>query len=107
MSDYDFFPFIKPSNVGSIEFPNFDTIMKGEPVKLPENTGIPEKKSVDISDIDIDFSKLKISKGRQSKNTNGYKQVELTKIGKELKKRGYAIDFKSKDELIDSIALLE
>jgi len=107
MSVYDFFPFIKPSNVGSIEFPDFNTIIKGENMELSENTRTPEKKSVDISDIDIDFSKLKISKGRQSKNTNGYKQVELTKIGKELKKRGYAIDFKSKDELIDSIALLE
>lgn len=123
MFGYNFFPFVIPTNLGTVEFPDFDTVMTREDVKFKETVvdqEVPEspssaaapkpeelKKKTDIDDLAIDFSKVKISRGRQSKNTKGYKQDTLKVFGKELKKRGFKIDFSSKDSLIDSILVLE
>ena len=110
MSEYNFFPFVEPTNLGSIEFPDFDTILRRGQVSLPSSTPKPEepvRQTINLDDLAIDFSKVKISRGRQTKNTNGYKQDALKTFGKELKKRGANIDFTSKDSLIDSILLLE
>ena len=112
MFGYNFFPFVEPSNVGTVELPDFDTIATREDIKL-EETSVDEaveeqdKKKVSIDDLAIDFEKVKISRGRQSKNTKGYKQDALKSLGKELKKRGFNVDFSSKDALIDSILLSE
>ena len=123
MFGYNFFPFVIPTNLGTVEFPDFDTVISREDVKFQETVidqVVPEtpssvaspkpdepKKKTDIDDLAIDFSKVKISRGRQSKNTKGYKQDSLKVFGKELKKRGFKIDFSSKDALIDSILVLE
>jgi hypothetical protein len=106
-----------------VELPDFDTIMSREDVKLEETavdqvagtSGTSEsspsleqtKKRINIDDLAIDFEKVKVSRGRQSKDGKGYKQDTLKLFGKELKKRGFNIDLKSKDSLIDSILLLE
>lgn len=113
MTTYDFFPFVKPSNEGKIVFPNYDTIMKREDIVLkpsePSMASNKEEvnKEQSIDDLAIDFEKLKISRGRQTKNTGGYNHGKLKDLGKELKLRGYKIDFSSKDNLIDSIELLQ
>ena len=110
MFGYNFFPFVDPTNLGTVELPDFDTIATREDIQIKE-TKIDEveeeKKKVSIDDLAIDFEKVKISRGRQSKNTKGYKQDALKAFGKELKKRGFNIDFTSKDALIDSILLSE
>ena len=121
MSVYNFFPFVVPTNLGTVELPDFDTVMIREDVKFEEtvapstsvsdSASAPEpeeqKKKANVDDLAIDFEKVKISRGRQSKNTKGYKQDALKVFGKELKKRGYKIDFSSKESLIDSILVLE
>lgn len=112
MTSYDFYPFVEPTNVGKIVFPNFNTLMEDEEVDILSSmmaeTKIEEvPKKVDISDIEIDFEKVKLSRGRQTKTSKGYNQETLKGFGKQLKKRGFTIDFKSKDALIDSILLLE
>jgi hypothetical protein len=123
MFGYNFFPFVVPTNLGTVELPDFDTVMSREDVKFEETevdqaTGTsgtnksspsPEqsKKRINIDDLAIDFEKVKVSRGRQSKDGKGYKQDVLKVFGKELKKRGFNIDLKSKDSLIDSILLLE
>ena len=114
MSTYDFFPFVEPTNVGTIEFPNFDTLMTREAIvvsvpKEEKKSEVREEvpKKPDVADLSIDFAKLKISRGRQTKNTGGYSHQELKELGKSLKKRGVQIDMKSKDTLIDSIMMLE
>ena len=50
---------------------------------------------------------MTISRGRQTKTSGGYNHEKLRDIGKQLKLRGYNIDFSSKDSLIDSILLLQ
>lgn len=115
MSSYEFFPFVEPSNVGTIEFPNFDTLVKQEQMIVQAPKGELNKSVVkeevprkpDIGDLSIDFTKLKISRGRQTKTSGGYSHEQLKNFGKSLKKRGIKIDMKSKDGLIDSIMLLE
>tara|TARA_Y100000310_G_C20561352_1_gene753207 strand:+ start:199 stop:540 length:342 start_codon:yes stop_codon:yes gene_type:complete len=109
MTSYDFFPFVKPSGEGVVVFPNYDTIMKREDIILkpssqPEKV---EKQKESIDDLGIDFEKLNISRGRQTKTSGGYNHGRLREIGKDIRLRGYAIDFTSKDSLIDSIMLLK
>ena len=36
MFGYNFFPFVVPTNLGTVELPDFDTIMSREDVKLEE-----------------------------------------------------------------------
>lgn len=109
MTSYEFFPFIKPSNEGKIVFPNYNTIMERQDVILPEveqEQREPERPKASIDDLAIDFEKLKLSRGRQTKTSGGYKHEKLKELGKELKLRGFTIDFTSKDSLIDSIEML-
>lgn len=109
MTSYDFFPFVKPTNEGKIVFPNYDTIMKREDVVLKPSSPKPveeKDQSQSIDDLAIDFDKLKISRGRQTKTTGGYNHGKLKEMGKELRLRGFNIDFTSKDSLIDSIEML-
>ena len=106
MTSYDFFPFVQPNNVGRIEFPSFETIMRRDDISLKEEKKVESKtKETNIDDLSIDFDKLKISRGRQSKNSSGYNHDQLRRFGNELKKRGYDIDQKSKESLITSILL--
>ena len=110
MASYDFFPFVKPSNQGQIIFPNYDTIMSRQDVQLkpePPSMASSKEEKENIDDLSIDFDKITISRGRQTKNTGGYSHSALKDIGKQLKLRGYNIDFSSKDSLIDSILLLK
>lgn len=118
MANYDFHPFVEPTNVGKITLPDFNTIMEREEVILPvkvqtEVAGPAAEKPVaapaapNIDDLGIDFSKLEISRGRQTKTSSGYTHQELKELGKQLKRRGFTIDLKSKDSLIDSIGLLK
>jgi len=108
MTSYDFFPFIKPSGEGKVVFPNYETIMKREDVVI-DTTEEPKKeeKKENVDDLSIDFEKLNISRGRQTKTSGGYSHGKLREIGKEIRLRGYVIDFTSKDSLIDSIMLLK
>ena len=124
MTTYDFHPFVEPTNVGKITLPDFNTIMEREDVVMSSvapaaappvvssagpapapPTPVAETKSID--DLNIDFSKLEISRGRQTKNSTGYTHQELKELGKQLKRRGFTVDLKSKDSLIDSIGLLK
>ena len=108
MTSYDFYPFVYPSNTESIAFPDFSTIMERQEVSLPiEEKTTEEPKKEDIDDVGIDFSKMKISRGRQTKSTGGYSHSELKDFGKDLKLRGFDINFKSKESIIDSILLLQ
>ena len=111
MTSYDFFPFVNPSNEGKIVFPNYDTIMKREDIVLKpvveQEKPKEEEKQQNIDDLSIDFDKLNVSRGRQTKNTGGYNHSKLKEVGKELKLRGFNIDFSSKDALIDSILMLK
>jgi hypothetical protein len=108
MSSYNFFPFVQPNNVGIIELPSFNTIMKREDVSLKEEKKVESKtKETNIDDLSIDFGKMKVSRGRQTKTTGGYSHDQLKTFGKELKKRGFEIDMKSKETLVNSIMLLE
>lgn len=109
MTSYDFFPFVKPSYKGKIVFPDFDTIMKREDIVLKPSSSAPkpEPTKESIDDLSIDFEKMTISRGRQTKTSGGYNHEKLRDIGKQLKLRGYNIDFSSKDSLIDSILLLQ
>ena len=109
MTSYDFFPFVKPAGTGTVVFPNYDTIMKREDIILKPSTQ-PEKveeKKENIDDLSIDFGQLDSSRGRQTKTSGGYTHGKLRDLGKDLRMRGYTIDFTSKDSLIDSIALLK
>ena len=110
MTTYDFHPFVTPSNTGKIVFPNYDTIMKAEDVVLEvaeKKEEEEQKEDVNIDDLALDFEKLKISRGRQTKTTGGYSHEKLKELGKELKRRGKKIDMKSKNGLIDSMLLLQ
>ena len=117
MANYDFHPFVEPTNVGKITLPDFNTIMEREEVVLPvvaptSDTPAAEKPvaapvAPNIDDLGIDFSKLEISRGRQTKTSTGYTHQELKELGKQLKRRGFTVDLKSKDSLIDSIGMLK
>lgn len=119
MANYDFHPFVEPTNVGKITLPDFNTIMDREEVVLPvqAQTGpsvapaaekpVAPPAAPNIDDLGIDFSKLEISRGRQTKTSSGYTHQELKELGKQLKRRGFTIDLKSKDSLIDSIGMLK
>lgn len=111
MTSYDFFPFVKPSNEGQVVFPDYNTIMKREDIILKPSTPVVqqevEKKQESIDDLAIDFEKMTLSRGRQTKTSGGYNHNKLKEIGKDLRLRGYNIDFSSKDSLIDSILLLQ
>lgn len=109
MTSYEFQSFIKPSYKGKIIFPDYNTIMERQDVILPEveqKQEDPERLKASIDDLAIDFEKLKISRGRQTKMSGGYKHDKLREIGKEMKLRGINVDFTSKDSLIDSIEML-
>lgn len=111
MTSYNFFPFVKPSNQGKIVFPDYDTIMKREDIVLKPSSPVAqpevEKKQESIDDLAIDFEKMNLSRGRQTKTSGGYNHNKLKDIGKDLRLRGYNIDFSSKDSLIDSILMLQ
>ena len=108
MTSYNFFPFVQPNNVGMIEFPDFNTIMRRENISLKEEKKVEAKiNETDIDDLSIDFRKMKVSSGRQTKTSRGYNHEQLKTFGKELKKRGFDIDMKSKESLINSIMLLD
>ena len=129
MSKYDFFPFIEPINEGQIVFPDFDTLCVKSPVKeiepqpqLPVKEIEPQPRSpvkeiepqlldgkerVNIDDLEIDFRKLEISRGRSGKLTNTYKHGELKTFCDILKKRGVSFKGCSKNELIETILRLE
>ena len=109
MTSYDFFPFVKPTNQGKIVFPDYNTIMTRDDIVLQPVVPEPvneRKEGKNIDDLAIDFEKLKMSRGRQTKTTGGYNHGKLKELGKELKMRGYTIDFSSKDSLINSIEML-
>lgn len=111
MTSYDFFPFVRPSNEGKVIFPNYDTIMSREDIILKPVSPIvqqeTEKKKESIDDLAIDFEKMKLSRGRQTKTSGGYNHNKLKEIGKDLRLRGYNIDFSSKDSLINSMLILQ
>ena len=109
MTSYDFFPFVKPTFEGKIVFPNYDTILKREDIILKPSSPVvqQEEKKESIHDLAIDFDKMNISRGRQTKTSGGYNHEKLRDIGKQLRLRGYNIDFTSKDSLIDTILMLQ
>ena len=108
MTTYEFHPFIDPGNEGKIVFPDFNTIMERSEVTLSiKEKKEAEKEEFNIDDLSIDFAKMKLSRGRQTKTTGGYSHEELKNLGKNLKKRGANVEFKSKETIIDSILLLE
>jgi len=110
MTSYDFFPFVKPTNQGKIVFPDYDTIITRQDVILPveeQEVSVSPPQSKSIDDLAIDFGKLEISRGRQTRTSGGYNHGKLREIGKELRLRGFTVDFTSKDSLIDSIEMLK
>ncbi len=107
MSAYEFYPFLDPSNNDKIVFPDFSTIMERQEVYLPVEEKKEEEKKIEVDDLGIDFGKMKISRGRQTKITGGYSHSELKDLGKKLRLKGFEIDCKSKESIIDSILLLE
>ena len=104
MSTYEFYPFVDPSNNDKIVFPDFSTIMERQEVSLPvEEKRGEETKEEEIDDLGIDFGKMR----RQTKTTGGYSHGELKDFGKKLKIKGFDVNSKSKETIIDSILLLE
>lgn len=97
MDSQEFVPFVNSSNSDKIKLPDFNTIMEEKKEKLKlinltenknnifnkTNTSNQISKSkVNISDIGIDFEKLKETKGKR-----GYSITELNKIVDEINKR--------------------
>tara|TARA_Y100000592_G_C5372852_1_gene269462 strand:- start:208 stop:585 length:378 start_codon:yes stop_codon:yes gene_type:complete len=94
MDTQEFRPFVDSSNSRYIKLPNFDTIItsniktttvnKKEEIK--QDKGKKEKKEnkkIDLSDINIDFEKLKQTKGK-----TGYTLSELNEIVDKINKKG-------------------
>jgi len=98
MSTSEFEPFVDSSNYGKIKLPDFNTIMEEKQVKQKKSFKLIEQKNnifnkidqnkksdkrkFDISDMGIDFEKLKETKGKR-----GYSIVELNKIVDEINRR--------------------
>ena len=121
MESFDFFPFVTPSNVNVIVFPDFDTSIKPAAPTPIVSTPVPEAAAA-AADVDIDvlnqsmggmkiesaadtssvdFDKIKRSNQKAGKSKDIYSLSELKTIAKDMN-----INFKgniSKKNLISSI----
>ena len=107
--EYNFHPFVDPSNTGSIFLPDFSTQIEKREIDITPGKK-EESESLALKwpkDLNIDFNKLEKSKGRQIKDGTGYTHSEVNDFKKVLKRAGFNIDTKSKNSIIESILALK
>lgn len=120
MDNQEFRPFVDPSNSTIIKLPNFDTIMSDNVVKSSQKLDKPKQpkspksdksdksvksaKKADVSNMGIDFEKLKETKGKR-----GYSLSELNKFVDEINRRGGILIKKNqtKDKIAEIIYNLQ
>ena len=115
MDIQEFRPFINPTNSTYVKLPDFDTLIsntlpKSSKKKISQinNGQVKEVKEVkgvkvDLSNMGIDFEKLKQSKGKR-----GYTLPELNKFVEEINRRGTIIKRNQrKDKIVEIIYNLQ